>query len=263
MRDKFLNLLKDTKIDLTKACFVPSSGTGFLIHEFDITPKDFLRFAKQDLKQNDERGFINSLTNSKRAIDCQVDEVLEKIGIKHNDFNLEIKDFLKPFDLDKDIPIKLGIINVLNLAPSLLIAKTRTFRNKLEHIYQKPTAREVKEALDVADLFIRSVEGKFTSLLTEFGLTDEKNYEDDTHWDFKNGLFFMFDIDKLCFEINKIIDTRIVEQINLTSKDRGYYDILRLMFSIDDNIEIEVSLKALLKHIGHPIPSKKVSIIQT
>ena len=179
MTTKLLNLLKDTKIDLTKAYLVPSAGGAYLDSKFDLTPKDFLRFAKQDLKQEDDRGIINSLTNSKRAIDCLTDETLEKCGIKCNDFSSDIKNFIDQFDLDDDIPIKLKIIHALNLAPSILISKTRALRNKLEHYYQKPSINEAKEALDIADLFIRSVEGKFSSLTNYFGLTDEKNYNID------------------------------------------------------------------------------------
>ena len=90
---------------------------------------------------------------------------------KKHGFDLDIKAFVEHFDLDEDVPIKLKIIHALNLAPSILISKTRTFRNKLEHFYKKPTIDEAKEALDVADLFIRSVEGKFKILTNEFSLT--------------------------------------------------------------------------------------------
>lgn len=268
MADNLLQLLKDTKIDLTKAYYVPSGGTDYLANKFDIAPKDFLRFAKQDLKQKDDRGIINCLTNSKRAIDCQADETLEKCGIKNNDFNsLDIKNFVVHFDLDDEIPIKLKIIQALNLAPGILISKTRTLRNKLEHVYKKPSINGAKEALDVADLFIRSIEGKFTLLTNDFSLTDEKNYDhkydSDSHVDFINGLYFSYDTVKHYFSVNKIINKKSATKTVLNSKDKGYYGILRLMFSIGDDMELEESLKATLKHIGHPMPSDKVSIIQT
>lgn len=262
MADNLLQLIKDTKIDLTKAFLVPSSGHGYLESKFDIKPKDFLRFARQDIKQDDDRGFINGLTNAKRAIDCQVDEALDKCAIKHDNFSDDINDFLDYFELDNDVPIKLKIIHALNLAPSLLISKTRTLRNQLEHIYKKPSKAKVKEAIDVADLFIRSIEGKFNSLTNDFGLTDEKNYVHNNHCDFKNGLFFSFDTDKLHFTINKIIDTKSASRTTFNVKDKGYYGILRLMLSIGDDPELEESLKATLKHIGHPMPSDKVSLLQ-
>lgn len=262
MKTILLQLLKDTKIDLTKAYLVPSGGSGDLDSKFDLTPKNFLRFAKQDIQSEDDRGIINSLTNSKRAIDCQTDEALEKCGIKSNDFDPDIKKFIEHFDLVEDIAIKLKIIHALNLAPSILISKTRTLRNKLEHFYQKPTIDEAKEALDVADLFIRSVEGKFKMLTNDFGLTDEKNYDNNDHWDFINGLNFSFDTDKRNFSVQKIIGKKNVENLVIDCNYIEYYGLLRLMFSIDDDIDLEETLKVLLKQLEHPMPTEKVSLIQ-
>lgn len=268
MKTIFLQLLKDTKIDLTKAYLVPYSGSGDTDSKFDLTPKNFLRFANQDLKEKDDRGIINSLTNSKRAIDCQTDEALEKCGIKSNDFDHEIKKFVDHFDLDEDIPIKLKIIHSLNLAPSITISKTRTLRNKLEHFYKKPTIHEAKEALDVADLFIRSVEGKFKMLTNDFGLTDEKNYGDGGQYDgnyyldFKNGLSLSFDTNNRIFLVRKVINKKIIEQFDIDCNYIEYYGLLRLMFSIDDDIDLNESLKVLLKQLKHPMPTEKVSLIQ-
>ena len=258
-----LQLLKDTKIDLTKAYLVPSGGSGDFDSKFDLTSKNFLRFAKQDLKSEDDRGIINSLTNSKRAIDCQTDKALEKCGIKSNGFDLDIKAFVEHFDLDEDVPIKLKIIHALNLAPSILISKTRTFRNKLEHFYKKPTIDEAKEALDVADLFIRSVEGKFKMLTNEFSLTDETNYDNNSdHWGFKNGLIFSFDTDNRNFSVGKLINKKKTERLIIDCNFTEYSGLLRLMFSIDDEIDLDETLKVLLKQLEHPMPTEKVSLIQ-
>ncbi|RZJ79963.1 MAG: hypothetical protein EOO47_09130 [Flavobacterium sp.] len=262
MKTILLQLLKDTKLDLTKAYLVPSGGSGDLNSKFDLTPKNFLRFAKQDLQSEDDRGIINSLTNSKRAIDCQTDEALEKCGIKSNDFDPDIKKFVEHFDLAEEIPIKLKIIHALNLAPSILISKTRTIRNKLEHFYQKPTINEAKEALDVADLFIRSVEGKFRMLINDFALTDEKNFDNNDNWSFINGLNFSFVSDKRNFSIQKIISKKSVENIDIDCNYIEYYGLLRLMFSIDDDIDLEETLKVLLKQLEHPMPTEKVSLIE-
>ncbi len=263
MKDKLLNLLKETKLDLTKAYLSPSNGEGFNENVFEITPKDFLRFAKHDLKQNDERGFVNSLTNSKRAIDCQVDEALEKLGIGYQNFSPETITFLRHFDLNDDIPIKLKIIHALNLAPSLIISKIRTLRNKLEHIYQKPTLIEVQEALDVADLFIRSIEGKLRIIENDFSLTDEHNFNEENRWSLTNSLEINFSITDKKFEIRKCINSEIQGGVtSILPKDKEFCCLIRLMFSIGDDIEIEESFKVILKQIEHPMPTEKVSIIQ-
>ncbi|MBA0885481.1 hypothetical protein [Flavobacterium undicola] len=255
-------IFKESKIDLTKGFYVPTVGQGYLENEFELTPKDFLKFAKQDLKQDDERGYINSLTNSKRAIDCQIDEVLNKIGINYKKISPEIEKYLDYFEFEKDIPYKLKIINSLNLAPSLIISKTRNIGNKLEHIYEKPTKEDVREALDVADLLIRSISAKIDIIQTDFGITDEKNLTCNFLLNFENGIIFYFDTKKRHLKIESRIKNIDQKSVILNSNDKGYCGILRMMFSQNDDFELEESLKATLKHIGHQMPLDKASLIQ-
>jgi hypothetical protein len=53
------------------------------------------------------------------------------------------------------------------------------------------------------------------------------------------------------------------EILNIDFDDLEYYGLLRLMISIDDNLDLEETIKVLLKQILHPIPTNKVSIFQT
>ena len=66
---------------MTKLVFLPSGGTGLNFDEFDITPRDFLRYAKDDFQSQSEAGLINALSNAKRAIDCQIDTAIRSMGI--------------------------------------------------------------------------------------------------------------------------------------------------------------------------------------
>lgn len=245
-----LEILKDSKINLTDMTLRTLSGTSLQKTMFDISPKDFLRFAKEDSKEGDERGFINSLTNSKRAIDSQIDETIETLISKFDNFNPIVNDFLKFFEFELDIPKKLRIIHALNLAPSLLISKSRTLRNKLEHIYKKPEVQEVKEALDVAELFIGSVTGKLGMIWTEFEIVDWKN----------NELLFEFSDKK--FKIDYKKNDKIITSYIIDSNRIEFYGLLRLMLSSDDEIEINETFKILLKQINHPIPSENIKLWQ-
>lgn len=255
---KFLTLLKETKINVTKAKFLAHGGQTGGCCKFDFSPKDFLRFAKEDLKEKGDRGIVNSLVNSKRAIDCQIDEAFQNCGINNNDFNPNIKKFISYFELNDDIPIKLKAIHALNLAPSILISKTRNLRNKLEHYYQKPSIEEAKEAVDIADLFIRSVDGRFKSLITECSITDEMSYNSN-HLKYEKEIIFNYNVAKPSF---KAWSRERAEPIIIDVNDIEYYALLRLMFSIDDGFELEESFKVLLAQIEHPIPTQKVGIIQ-
>lgn len=245
-----LEILKISKINLTNMTLRTVYGISIQENIFDISPKDFLRFAKEDLKGGDERGFINSITNSKRAIDSQIDETIENLISKFDNFNPIVNDFLNYFEFESDIPIKLRLIHSLNLAPSLLISKSRTLRNKLEHIYKKPEVQEVKEALDVAELFIGSVTGKLGMIWTEFEIVDSKN----------NELIFEFSEKKFKIDYkknNKLITSYIIDSNNIE-----FYGLLRLMISSNDEIEIEKTFKILLKQINHPIPIENIKLWQ-
>lgn len=263
MDNNLLRFLKETKIDLTKAYLEPDSGSAYTDNVFDINPKDFLRFAKFDFSQKDERGLINSLTNSKRAIDCQIDEVLSKFGVNQDNFKEATDKFIAHFHFTNDIPNKLKFIQALNFAPSLLISRTRNLRNRLEHLYQKPSENEVNEALDVADLFIRSVSSYLKMQTEEFTITDEKNYDAKKPRHCKNGIAFSFNQKTKSFELGKIISDKIVENVTITSINIEYFGIVRLMNSIyDDEFELDETFKIVLRLIEHPMPSEKASIIQ-
>lgn len=245
-----LEILKVSKINLTDITLRTVFGTSLQENIFDISPKDFLRFAKEDLKEGDERGFINSITNSKRAIDSQIDETIEMLISKSDNFNPIVNDFLDYFEFESDIPIKLRIIHSLNLAPSLLISKSRTLRNKLEHIYKKPEVQEVKEALDVAELFIGSVSSKLGLIWTEFEIVDWKN----------NELIFEF-LEKK-FKIDYKKNGKLMTSYIIDSNNIEFYGLLRLMISSNDEIEIEKTFKILLKQIKHPIPIENIKLWQ-
>ena len=103
MNSILLEILKVSKINLTDMTLRTISGTSLQQNIFNISPKDFLRFAKEDLKERDERGLINSITNSKRAIDCQIDETIEKLISKSDNFNPIVDDFLKYFEFESQL----------------------------------------------------------------------------------------------------------------------------------------------------------------
>lgn len=248
MKTILLEIIKKSKLNLTDLTLFAFSGTSISDRIFDISSKDFLRFAKEDLNDDSERGYINSITNSKRAIDCKIDETIELLIGKSNNFNFNNNDFLKYFEFEADIKPKLKLIHSLNLAPTLILSKARNLRNKLEHIYQKPQKTEVKEALDVADLFLRSVNGRLGTVWTDFEIYDDKG---------DSELSFKFSDKKFDMKLTK---AKKIESYQIDESYIEYFALLRLMLSIDDEIEVEETFKILLKQINHVIPSEKVKV---
>jgi len=213
------------------------------------------------LKEGGERGLINALSNSKRAIDCQIDEVLTIFGIEHDKLPNELEKFIKYFDFEDNLPFKLKVIQGLNLAPGYIMSKVRTLRNRLEHYYKIPDKESGKEAIDVAELFIRSIEGKLIFIEKAFDLVDIKSkYIDDYTIHFDRGLRLSFFNEKKEFCVSVMNEPEKPYSFQLNVEDLEYFDFLRLMFSIDDEHECEESVKCIFSLLGHPMPINKLKL---
>lgn len=110
---------------------------------FELKPRDFVKFAEEDFKKDDERSLINALSNIKRSIDCRIESLLYLFGVyervKREDWN---------FPKKTDFLLKVGVV-----APRIL-TKINKRRNEIEHEFKKPTRVEVEDFLDVANLFL-------------------------------------------------------------------------------------------------------------
>ncbi|MBR8535425.1 hypothetical protein KDU71_07620 [Carboxylicivirga sediminis] len=249
-----LELLIKTKLDLTKLIVIRSGGDASVYSDIAIRPIDFLKFAKEDLRAENDRGIINALSNAKRAIDCQIDIILDDIGINYTEIQDSVTPFINCFEDKNDLSYKLKIVQGLNLAPGFVIGKYRTLRNKLEHLYEIPTIEEVKEAIDIAELFVRSITGYYNSRLNDFYITDEKNYLKD--FDYKKGYEISFRGGK--FNICEMDNKNRINEIDLTPKDSAYFGLVRVMNSFDDSFEVIESLKILMSLLNHPMPIKHI-----
>jgi hypothetical protein len=110
---------------------------------FEIEPKEYLQYAKLDLKEKTKKALLNSIMNSKRAIDCQIDSICFNLGNLNKRLNFPEKIvFLR----------KIGIIS-----PNIL-KKINKIRNLMEHEYKIPNKSDVEDAVDIADLFLASTE---------------------------------------------------------------------------------------------------------
>jgi len=131
---------------------IDPKGFRCLSYETPVTPKEYLEYADKDLLQGGDHGYMNALSNSKRSIDCQINNLLSVLGLS------------KSGNIHKKIE---RIENVGILAPRIL-KKVNKIRNLLEHEFQKPTAYEAEDAVDIAALFIEATEKVFTSFMYAF-----------------------------------------------------------------------------------------------
>ncbi|PKM75040.1 MAG: hypothetical protein CVU92_03445 [Firmicutes bacterium HGW-Firmicutes-17] len=134
------DLFKDIDLNINEAS-IEIDGWDTLIpnYDFEILPEEFLELSEADLVKESKGALINSLTNAKRGIDCQVDMILSCYGYKFSR--------MKIYD-------KFDLINSLGITAPRIIQKVRNQRNLLEHEYKNPKYELVEEAVDISLLFI-------------------------------------------------------------------------------------------------------------
>ena len=165
------DLYKECKIDWTDFSLIPDEPLQNCFNNinFEMKPKDYLKFAKRNILEDSKQGRIDGLGNVKRAIECQMDLLTSRLGFDYKIFDnrtsyKEIKNYIeKKYEgetIDGIVP-RIKLLNVLELAPTILISEIRNLRNKMEHEYICPSIDSVKRGIEVAELFIHSSNKKF------------------------------------------------------------------------------------------------------
>lgn len=108
-----------------------------------VKPADYLNFARRDIVEGDTRALANTLTNIKRAVDCQLDVILEMYGLLKLSVNEKWS-----------FPRKIEVIRKIGVVSPNILKLINSRRNQLEHYHKKPRKREVVEFLDIAELFV-------------------------------------------------------------------------------------------------------------
>ncbi len=255
-------LIGITHLDFTN-CFVEQDCGTRLGWDFGLSPQELILFAKADLAQKDKRGAVNSLTNAKRAIDCQIDRIFKSFGYEFDEPPEHLNNFCDYFcdsSCPPDALAKLRVVNAFGMAPGGLVSHARSTRHKLEHYYETPTEDDVRKAIETAELFVAATEKKLIDFWT-FELTDEehRNAADDGKL---SGLYVTqcshnesdFDIRYYCPFTKKRYEAIV------PTDNPSHAALLRMCISLDQAEEFTRSLAYLLKLNEHPMPSNKINL---
>jgi hypothetical protein len=152
------------EFDMSK-CAVSLGGGSFTMTELKTSPVDFLTLAEEDFERGGLSALINATTNSKRAIVCQIDQLLISFGYPSLRWN---------------VPKKIERLRALGLLAPSLLRKIVDVRNILEHEYEAPALEFVKETLDIASLFVMSASALFIPFddVLEFSLPESSEKDD-------------------------------------------------------------------------------------
>ena len=175
---------------------------------FDIMPIDFLKYAEADITSKDKGSLVNTLSNTKRALDCQIEIIICEHGLK-NKLKKERWNF----------PKKIKFLREKKIVAPRVLEKINKTRNMLEHEFKKPNLDKVEDALDVVTLFI----GYSKQL---------KRVPDNIHLgiDEKTTEYFNVFFDKENFIFEVIDDPG--KLFSITEKDQSFKRLLNLFYSI-------------------------------
>jgi hypothetical protein len=150
--------------------FITKGGIALCNHEnieagFDISPNEFLKFAESDLIAEYEHHLVNSLSNTKRAIDSQLDSLLIGFGLSEKSKRWRF-------------PKKIEFLDSVGIISPRILNKINRRRNLLEHEYKNPNKEEVEDALDIATLFVYYTNKYLSPALVYCELYDDKELWD-------------------------------------------------------------------------------------
>jgi len=172
--------------------YIGSSSSEDIELPFQITQKNFLYYAEYDLNKEYNHHLINSLSNIKRSIDCQLDCLLYRFGL------LE-----KSRKEDWNFPKKIDCLNKIGVISPRILIKINQKRNLLEHEYIFPIKDDVIDAFDVAMLFIAYTEKFLKGTFSNFEVINEETDDYfDVLLDYKSYKLLFSKHDKKLIEID-------------------------------------------------------------
>ncbi len=200
-----------------------------------VTPQEYLRFAEADLSVGGSHGHVNALSNAKRAIDCQVTNILQGFGLS----------------IPKQFPAKLEKISALGLVAPRIVKKIVRLRNLLEHEFHDPNASEVEDAVDVASLFLEATRRAFSNgIVTSFWVADEASTNrqrikrtktktiidnESPEFTFACGVFAEFESESRSLSLLFVHENREVGDVALAKTDKRTIPLLNFMGRIDSD----------------------------
>jgi hypothetical protein len=254
------SFIEERRIDWADAYFSPDCGTSFY-SPFQLQPGNFITFAKADFFNADARGLVNALSNSKRAIDCQIDSCISAIGLNPEKLDKQLGPHglssLPPSNSETNATLKLRFLQALGIATPEIVSRMRRLRNLLEHEYRHPRKSDVRDAIGVAELFVQACSGKMKTVMGGFtfgsGLIKTEFSED-----IAKGFYVSFktrqalEIEVRFWdrqEINSFPEKRS-PSITIEVHDKYFMPLMKLVWHADFDRDMTEPIKSFLKEIG-------------
>jgi hypothetical protein len=223
-------LLSQLDLDLSRIT-VEWNSQSSLEYLFEIQAFEFVKFAELDLYQGTTHGLVNALSNAKRAIDCQVDSVLGCFGLLSR----------------LNFPQKIATLNQMGIITPRIVNKVVKARNYLEHEFKMPELEQVEDAVDIATLFVTSLEQSLRHFPNDFVISSiVEGVFDEGHLFSDKWLTIDYDDEPKRFTLRGLVFDEVptsesrkahwIEKALIQPKETGFMELLNLAFSLEKQI---------------------------
>lgn len=194
MSDALRHLIELASLRPDQPTKIIGGGTN-LTFRFPISPEDFLDQAEADYEFGGNAALLNAITNAKRAIVCQIDQVLSCFGYEATRLNY---------------PEKIAKFSAMGFVAPRILRRVNDARNLLEHEYVAPSDGEVTDALDLAGLFVEASKRHLDMFDHEFTLVNRDDINN--KWEASKGLSFGYRQ-----ELNKLIKQDVAHSFRVAA----------------------------------------------
>ena len=268
--NKLSHLFETSSVEWSRLVVSLDTSTK-LRFDFPLSPSDFLKFAKVDFHAGGIRGYINSLSNAKRAMDCGVESIIAAVGYSSSGLRVQLGKetvgIIERGALDSSLPFTDKFFESLGGFTPSLLDRVRRLRHDIEHRFQKPTKRKAVEALEIAELFLRSTEGLVGDVFETFGFGSGKPTKprSDTELQYQFHVWFEWSGEQSKATLH-YWDREKANYGNAPSTDvlprhSSYYWLVRLAFALSRDLDTQPLIRHLILSSGARIQSRTIKVI--
>ena len=269
--NRLSHLFETAPINWADIIVSPDYGTR-LKFDFPLLPEHFLEFAQADLDAGGMRGYINSLSNAKRAMDCRVESIIAAIGYTASGLRTQLgKNIVAMIEKeasDSSLPFTYKFFESLGGFTPSLLDRVRRLRHDVEHRFQKPTKRKAVEVLEIAELFVRSTEGLVSGIVEAYSFGSELTKRSDGYsWDCANQFYVSFEFsgeqskaDVRLWQMS-VINGSEAPCTDVFPRHPSYYWLVRLAFALGRDHDAQPLIRGLVSSSGAKIPMRGIKVV--
>ncbi|MQA21154.1 hypothetical protein [Rugamonas rivuli] len=184
---------------------------------YEVTPHGYLKEAEDSLTRMSQGGDRDAVANAKRGIDCQIEAVIETLGLQTSG----------------GFPSRVSAIRKLGLVAPRILEKINKLRNSIEHDFVNPSREQAEMAVDTALLFVELTHRIFRQMVLQCAIYDPTPKME--HWIDWGPNYLVFELkgEAEAFEVRGSIEGRASILQVVKRSDPEFVPLLRFFLAGD------------------------------